>query len=186
MGDKKTRLPTRPSLIGGKVYLRPATPEDVVNIEYWTTVSQPESMGCQLRHFRTPAEAAEHYRTREKTPWEQRFAVVRKDDQMLVGAAGFFNYNPLNRSAELGIIIDHDEQKKGYGKEALQILSRHLFGYRGLNKVYAQTAAFNESAIGLLQSMGFKKDATLRDHYFFDREFHDGFIYSLLLYELDW
>ncbi|MEW5995345.1 MAG: GNAT family protein, partial [Candidatus Zixiibacteriota bacterium] len=86
----------------------------------------------------------------------------------------------------LGVIIDPDERKKGYGKEALQILGRYLFSHRGLNKVYAQTAAFNEGAVALLESLGFKRDATLRNHYFYDGEFHAGYIYSLLAYEVDW
>jgi len=37
-----------------------------------------------------------------------------------------------------------------------------------------------------MESMGFKRDATLRDHYFLKGEFHNGFIYSLLQFELDW
>jgi len=40
--------------------------------------------------------------------------------------------------------------------------------------------------VKLLETLGFKKDAVLRDHYFYNGEFHNGFIYSLLLFELDW
>ena len=186
MPDKKAKFPTRPSLVGRKVFLRPATPEDIANIEYWTAISQPESLACRPQPFRTPAQAAENYRACEKTTVEQKFAVVRKEGLILLGEASFFNYNPLNRSAELGVIIDPDERKKGYGREALQLLTRFLFKYRGLNKVYAQTAAFNKGAVALLESLGFQRDAILRQHYFFEGEFHNGVIYSLLLFELNW
>ncbi|MEW5995917.1 MAG: hypothetical protein AB1744_16190, partial [Candidatus Zixiibacteriota bacterium] len=81
MADQKVKYLTRPALVGHRVFLRPATPDDIVNIEYWTIASQPESMSCHIRHFRTPTEAAEHYRSREKTLWELKCAVVRKDDQ---------------------------------------------------------------------------------------------------------
>ena len=64
-------------------------------------------------------------------------------------------------------------------------MCRYLFKQCGLNKVYAQTAEFNEGAIKLLESLGFKRDATLRDHYFLNGRFHAGLIYSLLLFEFE-
>jgi len=186
MADTKTKYPTQPSLVGAKIYLRPATADDAANVEYWTLHSEPEALNCRPQLFLTPSEAEERYKNKEKSTSQQRFAVVRKDDQMLVGAVAFFNYNPLNRSAELGLLIDPEERRKGYGKEAIQLLCRYLFKFRGLNKVYAQTAGFNEAAIELLDTLGFKRDGNLRDHYFYDGEFHNAAIYSLLLFELDW
>ncbi len=186
MVDKKAKYPTQPSLVGTKVYLRPGTAEDAANWRYWTLQSEPQAISCSPVPFLTPSEASEKFKSKEKSTSEQRFAVVKKDDQIPVGEVAFFNYNSLNRSAELGLLIDPDERKKGYGKEATQVLCRHLFKYRGLNKVYAQTASFNEAAIKLLETLSFKRDADLRDHYFYDSEFHNGVIYSLLLFELDW
>lgn len=186
MADTKIKYPTQPSLVGAKIYLRPATADDAANVEYWTLQSEPEALSCRPLLFLTPSEAAERYKSKEKSTSQQRFAVVRKDDQMLVGAVAFFNYNPLNRSAELGLLIDPEERRKGYGKEAIQLLCRYLFRFRGLNKVHAQTVDFNEAALELLETLGFKRDGSLRDHYFYDGEFHNAAIYSLLLFELDW
>lgn len=186
MADTKIKYPTQPSLVGANIYLRPVTTDDAANIEYWTLHSEPEALSCRPQLFLTPSEAAERYKSKEKSTSQQRFAVVRKDDQMLVGAVAFFNYNPLNRSAELGLLIDPEERRKGYGKEAIQLLCRYLFRFRGLNKIHAQTVDFNEATIELLEALGFKRDGTFRDHYFYDGEFHNAAIYSLLLFELDW
>ena len=182
----KTKYPTRPSLVGAKIHLRPATADDEINIEYWTLQSEPEALSCHALPFLTPSEAAERRKNKEKSTDEQRFAVVRNSDQMLVGAVTFFNYNSLNRSAELGLLIDPEERKKGYGKQAIQLISRYLFRFRGLNKVYAQTAEFNDAAVKLLEKLDFKRDGTLRDHYFYDGEFYAAVIYSLLLFEMQW
>ncbi|MFH1373261.1 MAG: GNAT family protein [bacterium] len=186
MADKKGKFATPEWLVGSKVYLRPATPEDVATFQYWSEQSNPEMLSCHAQPFLTPTQAAEKYKNREVSTSHQKFAVIRKDDQMLVGSVVFFNYNELNRSAELGLLIDPDERKNGHGKEALQLLASYLFKQRGLNKVYAQTAEPNEATVALLEGLGFKKDATLRDHYFFNSEFHNGVIYSLLLFELHW
>jgi len=110
---------------------------------------------------------------------------IRKKDHVLIGEVAFFNYNPLNRSMELGILINPEERQNGYGREALHVLCRYLFKYRGLNKVYAQTAAHNKGAVRLVESSGFKQDGMLRDHYFFNGQFYAGLIYSLLLFEFE-
>ncbi len=183
MADK-AELTTRPALIGKKVYLRPAKPSDIEAGYHWMLQLDPQSMTCWPHQFETAEEAAKLYEKQEHDPNKQKFAVVRRKDNTLVGRVSFFNLNTLNRSAELGLLIDPDEQRNGYGSEALELLYRYLFHYRGLNKVYGQTAAFNTGALKLLEGLGFKKDATLRDHHFWDGNFYNAVIYSLLLFEV--
>jgi len=186
VASKDDKLATTPLLIGKKVYLRPGTAEDAANWQYWLLQSEPESVSCYPVALLSPAEASQQFQKKEKTAWEQRLAVVRKEDNMLVGEASFFNYNAMNRSAELWLLIDPDERKEGYGKEALRLLCRYLLHHRGLNKVYVQVPEFNEAAVHLLESLHFNRDATLRNHYYYKGEFHNGLIYSLLLFELNW
>ena len=186
MADKKKSLPTAPSLVGEKVFLKPATPEDEANTYHWTLLSEPQSQSCRPWVFMPASEIADRIKKAEKSSSRQRFMVFRKDDLTPVAKVIYFDYNSLNRSAELGLIVDPDERRKGYGSDALKVLIRYLFTYRGLNKVYAQTAQFNTQTIALVESLGLKKDATLRDHYFYRGEFHHGLIYSLLQFEVDW
>ncbi|MDH4156096.1 MAG: GNAT family N-acetyltransferase [candidate division Zixibacteria bacterium] len=185
MKDKKTALPTQPSLVGDQVYLRPATADDVANNHVWFILSEPQAQGCQPLPFHTASEAAEAFKKKEATADYQAFAIVRREDKTLVGKIVFYDLNSLNRSAGLGLLIDPDERKKGYAADAMRVLTRFLFQYRGLNKVYAQTPEFNAGAARLLESLGFKRDACLRDHHFYNGKFYNSFIYSLLLFEAD-
>lgn len=182
---KKETFPTAPSLVGKKIYLRAITPDDIANIQQWRLLTEPQSLSCHAVSLISPSQAVERYAKREINHNSQDFAIVLKEGDVLLGEASFFNYNQLNRSAELGLIIDPDERKKGYGKTALHLMYRYLFKQRGLNKVYAQTAEFNKAAIKLLKTLNFKEDAALRNHYFYDGSFHSGLIYSLLLFELE-
>lgn len=186
MSDKKNRFPTQPSLVGKTVYLRPATAEDIANVQMWKILQEPQCMTCHPLPFTTAADAAEAHKRAEKSPDRQWFSIVRQKDKMLVGQISFFGYNALNRSAELGILVDPDEQKNGLGLEAMKLLIAYLFKYRGLNKVYAQTAEFNKGAVKLLEKLGFKRDGALRDHHFYQGEFHNDLVYSLLRFEMDW
>jgi RimJ/RimL family protein N-acetyltransferase len=185
MPEKKL-FPTAPTLVGDKIYLRPATPEDIANTYHWFVLSEPQSMSCRPITFQTPNEAMEAFKKAERTPDKQTLMVVRKEDNTIVGRIRFFDLNVQNRSAEIGLLVDPDMRRKGYGVEATKLLCRYLIRYRGLNKVHAQTAAFNTGAIKLLEASGFKKDGTLRHHYFYHGEYHHGYIYSVLAHELEW
>ncbi|MEW6412507.1 MAG: GNAT family protein [Candidatus Zixiibacteriota bacterium] len=186
MAEKGQPLPTQPSLVGKNIFLRPTTAEDIINIHVWFMQSEPQAQSERPIKFRTPAEAAEAFKNQEKSTDRQAFTIVRKEDKIPVGQITFFNYNPLNRSAELGILIDPDERKNGHAADAMRVLIKYLFKYRDLNKVHASTAKFNKAAVALLESVGFKKDGALRNHHFYNGEYYDKLVYSMLRFELDW
>ena len=185
MGKNKS-YPTQPSLVGKTVYLRPETAEDVINHHFWFTQSEPQSMTVHPLPFMSAPEATERFKKSEKSPYSQAFAIVSTKENQPVGKVSFFNYNDVNRSAELGILIDPDERTKGYALEAFQILITYLFKYRNLNKVYAETAEFNTGTVKLLESLGFHKDGTLRQHHYYNGEYHNKYVFSLIRFEVDW
>lgn len=184
MTDNGARLPVQPSLTGRKVYLRPTTADDIrINYEWWV-LSDPQSLTCRPWVYRSAEENVEAFKSRTVSDSKQAFTVCRIEDGRPVGEVNFFGLNTLNRSAELGVLINPDEQRKGHAYDALTVLIDHLFRFRGLHKVYAQTGGFNSKTIALLEKLGFKRDAVLRDHYYWNGSFHPGYIYSLLAAEL--
>jgi RimJ/RimL family protein N-acetyltransferase len=184
MSEDRPDYPTPPGLVGKNVYLRPATAEDVANTYHWHLMSDPALQSSRPHAFLTAAEAAENYRKKEKTADEQLFVIVALKEKTPVGVIRYFNWNNLNRSAELGLLTDPDQRRKGHGHEAVRLLARYLFQMRDLNKVHAQTSSLNKAAVGLLEKAGFKRDGVLRHQFFYNGEFHDGYIYSLLRFEL--
>jgi len=185
MNDKKPELPTAPGLVGKNVYLRPATADDVANTYHWFLLSDPTMQTSRPIPFRTAVEASESYKKKERTADEQLFVIIGVKENVPVGIVRFFNLNNLNRSVELGLLIDPDHRRKGYAIEAIRVLSRWLFRTRDMNKVYASTSSLNKSAVGMLEKAGFKRDGVLRHHYYYDGELRDGFLYSMLRYEFD-
>jgi RimJ/RimL family protein N-acetyltransferase len=185
----KREVPAPQSLIGKKTYLRPATAEDIQNTYHWTLLSEPQSLTSRPRLLLTASEAAERFRKQEPTIERQTFMIVRQDDNTPVGRISFFNYNHLNRSAEIGIIIDPDERRKGHATDGIRTLCRYLFMYRGLNKVVMETAENNKGMTKVAEGLRFKLDGTLRDQFLahgeFIREFIPGKVYSLLRYEFE-
>jgi RimJ/RimL family protein N-acetyltransferase len=185
MPDKKETFPTQPSLVGKNVFLRAAKSDDIVNAHHWFILSEPQYQSCHPMPFRTPAQKAE-LRSQNPNPECQLLTIVRKEDRVPVGQLSFYDYNPLSQSVAMGIIIDPDQRRNGYALEAARLLIKYLFKYRNINKVCAETAKFNTGAVALLESVGFKRDGVMRQHYFFNGEFHDRLVYSMIRFELDW
>ena len=111
------------------------------------------------------------------------FVIVTVKGDEIVGLIGYDELNSLNRSARLSLLIDPDEHRKGYGPEAVRLFCTYLFRMRGLNKVWAYVSALDERTIDDLETVGFQRDGTLRQHHFFDAEYYDVYIYSILLFD---
>jgi len=186
MSKKKIDLDafqTTPGFVGKNVYLRPTTPEDSDTTYRWFLASEPQSQTCHEVMLTSPGIYAERMKRRRPQKDEGDFVIVRIEDNRLVGKLRYFHLNNLNRSAEMGYIVAPDTRKKGYGKEGMILLIKHLFVELNLNKVYAQTASFNKASVKLLESLGFKIDGTLRQHHFYKGDLYDDLLYSLLKFE---
>jgi ribosomal-protein-alanine N-acetyltransferase len=177
------QYPTISYLVGKNVYLRPMEPEDNEITYLWFLHSDPQSQTSHQPMIVTPKEYVEARKKKEKTPQEGDFMIVRKEDNQPVGKIRYFDLNLMSRSAEFGYIVAPDQRRKGYAREGLTLIIRYLFTYYNLNKIYAQTAAFNTGSVELLKSLDFKLDGTLRQNHFYRGILYDDFIYSLLKFE---
>jgi [ribosomal protein S5]-alanine N-acetyltransferase len=80
----------------------------------------------------------------------------------------------------VGYFTGADYRQQGYTKEGLWLLLNYLFQVVGLNKVRADTGAFNQASIALLKSLGFRQDGCLRQHQLLDGVLYDQLLFSLL------
>ena len=72
------------------------------------------------------------------------FLVLARDTQELIGRIGVFAIDWNSRDAEMGIVIgERAYWSRGYGRDAVQTLLRHLFSSSSLNTVYLITFADN-------------------------------------------
>ena len=141
-----------------------------VDISYLTSKAiQPISLEERYRRFR------------EKIP--SVFAIRRIADDQFLGEISLYDLNPKNRAAGVGYFTGANYRRQGYTKEGLSLLLNYLFEVVGLNKVMADTGAFNQASIALLKSLGFQQDGCLRQHQLLDGVLHDQLLFSLLAEE---
>ncbi|MGD1896386.1 MAG: GNAT family N-acetyltransferase [Phormidesmis sp.] len=108
------------------------------------------------------------------------FAIRRVEDGQFLGELSVYGYNAKNRSVGVAYFTGPAYRKQGYTKEGLALLLSYLFETVGLNKVMADTGAFNQGSISLLKGSGFCEDGRLRQHLLFEGTLHDRLLFSLL------
>ena len=97
-----------------------------------------------------------------------------------IGTIDLTNLDPLNNRAELGILIDHAHEGKGYGSEALKLTIGYVRDYLGLFQLYTLVPTNNTACIALLKKHGFTTSGCLKDWINHGTELHDVNIMQLI------
>jgi RimJ/RimL family protein N-acetyltransferase len=106
----------------------------------------------------------------------QRFGIEYEGS--LVGDIQLGLIDRDNRHAALGIVIgDRSVWGKGVGNRACRIMLDYAFTVRNLERVYAESYAFNIPSIRFLQSVGFTLEGIHRQH-----EVHNGMRHDMHYY----
>ena len=70
-----------------------------------------------------------------------------------IGFVDLYDYKEF--TANIGIIIDKEYRRNGFGKEALNLISYYAFSSLKINKLYAMVHSSNQSSISLFRSTGY-------------------------------
>jgi ribosomal-protein-alanine N-acetyltransferase len=108
------------------------------------------------------------------------WALIEKSSGTFMGDVAFFNIDHKNARAEIGYTLKPEFWKQGLMKEAMQTVFNFGFKDLYLHSLEANINPANDNSRKLLLSMGFQKEAYFREHYFYNGEYLDSEIYSLL------
>lgn len=111
------------------------------------------------------------------------FSIVDRETETLLGCCGLCYIDWVNRHAELSLYIGHENSyidADGYAEDACHILLSYGFEQLNLHKIWAEIYAFDSPKEQLLNKMGFHKDGILRDHCFYQGNWHHSTVWSLL------
>lgn len=109
------------------------------------------------------------------------FLLIRKDDGLVIGRAGFHTWMPMHSRAEIGYAMANSEfMGQGYMKEALRPIVKYGFDEMDLNRIEAFIGSHNTASIKLVTGMGFIKEGVLREHYCKNGIIEDSICYALL------
>jgi UDP-4-amino-4,6-dideoxy-N-acetyl-beta-L-altrosamine N-acetyltransferase len=129
---------------------------------------------------RFPVSAAEQQAWFDRTSGDRtkQKLIIRSREAGPVGMVSLFNIDVKHQSAEIGIYVDPEHQRRGYAADALRMVVRFAFMEMNLHKVYCSILAFNAASVRLFESVGFQPDGIRREHAFARGAFVDVLNYA--------
>lgn len=112
---------------------------------------------------------------------QNQFAIIKKEDDQLLGNCGLLEVNHIHNTSKVGLFIGEDANRgKGYGTEALSLLLSYSFKVLNLNNIMLQVFAFNENAIGAYKKLGFREIGKRSQSYLLDGTYYDEIYMEIL------
>ena len=162
------------------IYLSPVNIEDVdMYVKWFCDPNISDKMHSTKRLFNLENE--KELLNKILLNGDYTFAIIRKNDDKLIGNCGLSNIDNIDRTATVGIFIgDSDNQNKGYGSEALRVLLNYGFGVLNLNNIDLKVFDFNERAINCYKKVGFKEYGRRHKSYYVNNDYHDTIFMEIL------
>lgn len=109
------------------------------------------------------------------------WGIFKKDHpDVKIGNIGFYRILSAHYRAEIGYMLNTNEHQKGIMYEAMQKVIEFGFANMKLHSVEANINPENVASRKLLEKAGFVREAYFKENYFFNGQFIDSEIYSLL------
>ena len=108
------------------------------------------------------------------------WAITLIDSPTLIGTIGFWKIDTANYRAEVGYLLHPDQQGKGLMTEAIRCILQYSFEKMKLHSVEANVNPANKASIQLLEKNGFVQEAYFKENYYYNGQFLDSVIYSLI------
>jgi len=101
-----------------------------------------------------------------------RLVIVNNDDTP-VGTVDFFNFNPLNNRAEVGLFIAPEYRGHGYGKSAMLLAISYATEHIGMRQLYVYVRCDNAPCLKLFDELHFTQAGVLKQWVKRGNTYHD-------------
>ncbi len=108
------------------------------------------------------------------------WAGILRDSQEIIGTCGFNSIDIMNLRAEIGGEMATEFWGKNIAQEAVCEILRFGLYHMNLHTIEAKVSPQNRGAIYVLEQLGFEKEAHFKDRIYFNGNFSDMAVYTLL------
>jgi RimJ/RimL family protein N-acetyltransferase len=159
----------------------------------WKAVLAYQSDPRYLRYYswtgRTPDEVIDFIgmfldQQVEKPRRKFQLAVTLNSNQKLIGNCGVRIDSPDAIQGDIGYEFVPQHWRKGYATEAAQVMVNYGFTALGLHRICSWCIADNKASARLLEKLGMKLEARVRQNEYFKGRFWDTLVYGIL--ESEW
>ena len=149
-------------LVGERIYLSPMNLQDAETYTRWLNDA---AVSGYLGNFDRVISLASEQKALEKMTSEgQNYAIVKMENDSLIGNISLMEINALSRGATVGLFIgDAENRGKGYGTEALRLILDYGFNTLNLHNIMLLAHADNKQGLACYKKVGFSEFGRRRD-----------------------
>lgn len=143
-------------LHGERVYLRPPTVDDAINVFHWERDDEVWRYDPHRPYSHTMAEFPNFKRNYVRGSGHQVWFIIEDEEHTPIGTITYFNLDTRLGQAEIGLGLgDKTRWGQGYGPDAIRTLVRYLFTFPQIIRIYAETAVANRPSRRAFAKAGF-------------------------------
>ncbi len=181
--DSMTTFADKPTLAGTRVVLRPIAADDAESM--WLALADPEARRLTGTHAEfTRPQIDAWAASRSTTDDRLDLAVTEARTGEWAGELAINDWDEDNRSCGFRISLDTGFRDRGFGTETTRLIVDYVFGELPIHRISLEVYDFNPRAAATYEKVGFRREGVLRDALWWDGEFHDTIVMSLL--RTDW
>ena len=102
--------------------------------------------------------------------------IVENGQKLVVGIADIVDFDPGNRRAEIGLVLEQPFRGQGYGLGAMKELQRYALEVLHLHQLYAIIDVQNETCLQMFRQLGYHESSCLKDWLYDGREYRDAIV----------
>jgi RimJ/RimL family protein N-acetyltransferase len=111
---------------------------------------------------------------------EHGFAIELKHEKRVVGACRLTVKDQLNRSGDIGYVLNRRYWGRGYIPEAAGALLEFGFGELKMHRIWARCDVLNFASARVMEKLGMRREAHLLQDVFEKGVWRDSYIYAIL------
>ena len=154
-----------------RLYLSPVSLDD---IQTYVRLLNDESLARGLGNFASNINEINEKEWIESSnkKGNYNFALIRKEDNKLIGNYGLEVKNDVSRRFHVGGFIGEEADRgKGYGTEALKLITKYAFEILNAETVFSGIYGFNEGSLKATIKAGYTNIGDFRDAYYYNGQF---------------
>lgn len=162
---------------GSRIYFRPVELTDL-NETYLGWMNDRDVVQyLEIKRPQTLKDLEQYYYNHAMQDDEFWFAIIKIGMDEHIGNIKLGPINWIHRRADLSLFIGRkDLWKKGYGTEAINLITKYAFETLGLHKIEAGVYRQNHGSLRAFGNAGYKGEAILKDHVWSHGEYSDLWI----------
>ncbi len=152
-------------LKSNRIFLRAPEPEDLETLYQWENDVTLWQYGNTLNPLSRQAlkDFIANCSVNIFETKQTRLMVVDSKTNLLLGAVDLYDFDPFHHRIGIGIIIDAPYQRKGFAKEALELIKEYCFDMLRIHQLFAHIIEKNSASIALFNACHFQQTGILTD-----------------------